>query len=108
MTESDIVKERVVNGIVDWHQWHSLVSEGEKAGRVQSPPSTENVIEDILRVKRLSPERDVRKADYHVRIFLPQTSTVEREEFDRMVGRLLPKTSQLKDFYRGSRKIYAA
>ena len=107
MTESDIVKERLVNGIVDWHQWHSLVSEGEKAGRVQSPPSTENVIEDLLRVKRLLPERDVRNADYHVRIFLPQTSTAEREEFDRMVGRLLPKTHQLKDFYRGSRKIYA-
>ena len=107
MTESDLVKERVVNGIVDWHQWHSLVSEGEKAGRIQSPPSTENVIEDLLRVKRLLPERDVRKADYHVRIFLPQTSTAEREEFDQMVGRILPKTPQLKDFYRGRRKIYA-
>jgi len=107
MTESDLVKERVVNGIVDWHQWHSLVSEGEKAGRVLSPPSTENVIEDLLRVKRLLPERDVRKADYHVRIFLPQTSTVKRDEFDQTVGRILPKTHQLKDFYRGSRKIYA-
>ena len=108
MTETDLVKERVVNSIVDWHQWHSLVSEGEKAGRVPSPPSNEDIIEDLVRVKRILPERDVRKSDYYVRIFLPHTSLSEREDFDRTVGRILPSTPRTKDFYRGVRKIYSA
>ena len=108
MTETDLVKERVVNSIVDWHQWHSLVSKGEKARRVPSPPSNEDVIEDLVRVKRILPERDVRKSDYYVRIFLPHTSLSEREDFDRTVGRILPSTPRTKDFYRGVRKIYSA
>lgn len=107
MTETDLVKERVVNSIVDWHQWHSLVSEGEKAGRVPSPPSNEDVIEDLVRVKRILPERDLRKADSYARIFLPHTSLSEREDFDRTVGQILLSTPRTKDFYRGNKKIYA-
>ena len=107
MTQTDLVKERVVHGIIDWHQWQSLVSEGEKAGRKPSPPSTEEVVEDLVRVTRKLPERDVRKADYYVRIFLPHTGVAEREEFDATVGRLLPKTLRTRDFHRGRRQIYA-
>lgn len=108
MTETDLVKERVVNSIVDWHQWHSLVSEGEKAGRVPSPPTNADIIEDVLRVKKILPERDIRKSDYYVRIFLPHTSLSERDDFDRSIGRILPSTPRTNDFYRGQRKIYSA
>ena len=107
MTETDLVKERVVNSIVDWHQWHSLVSEGEKTGRVPSPPSNEDVIEDLARVKRILPERDLRKSDYYVRIFLPHTSLSEREEFDHSIDQILPSTPRTTHFYRGDRRIYA-
>jgi len=107
MSDSERVLYGLINDNVDWHQWHSILSDDEKSGRTDPSLfiSMDDVITDMIRVKKLLPERDINKTDYFVRIFLPDASALERQSFDKEMrrGKRLPRT---KTFSRGKRKIF--
>ena len=107
MSDSERVLYGLINANVDWHQWHSILSDDEKAGRTDPSQfiSMDDVIADMIRVKKLLPERDINKTDYFVRIFLPDASALERQSFDKEMrrGKPLPRT---KTFIRGKRIIF--